>query len=228
MNTFEKFTDRLSRGEFSRIVAFGSSNTERHRTGMHWLDCVELTCRQTYGRNFVCINSGICGDTSRGLLERFERDCLVYNPNLVFITIGGNDAAPERAIESDEYRQNMLTLINTLHARDCAVVLQTYYSCDTVQMGELFANRFFQRMDTLRQLSAETGCGLIDHLAYWEPLRQREPEIYTRLMLDAMHVNELGNMVLGLRIARAFGFTIPDEPYFRETFAMMALMDRLS
>ena len=128
MNSFEKFTARLIQGEFSRIVAFGSSNTERHRTGMHWLDCFELTCQQTYGRNFACINSGICGDTSRGLLERFERDCLVYKPNLVFITIGGTDAAPARAIESDESRQNMLILIKHLQAIDCQVVLQSYYS----------------------------------------------------------------------------------------------------
>ena len=38
----------------TRIVAFGSSNTDRRITGMHWLDWLDLGIKQTFGRVHHC------------------------------------------------------------------------------------------------------------------------------------------------------------------------------
>jgi lysophospholipase L1-like esterase len=228
MPVIPHFTARLAEQTPSRVVAFGSSNTERRQTGMHWFDLFELGCRLNYWDTpLACINSGRGGDTTDDLLTRFERDCLAYRPHLVFLTIGGNDSSLYRAVTPEAFRANLLTLIDGLRAIDCEVVLQTYYACEVTAMEPGHATRLLAFMDIIRAVSAEPECGLVDHLAQWEPLRQAAHDVYGRLMNDAMHVNELGNLVMGLEIARAFAFTLPDEPHLREARALQTLMDRL-
>ena len=41
---------------------------------------------------FNVINSGISGDTTEGAKLRFDRDVMVYNPDLIIISLGLNDS----------------------------------------------------------------------------------------------------------------------------------------
>jgi hypothetical protein len=77
-------------------------------------------------------------------------------------------------------------------------------------------------------VSREAQCLLIDHLARWEPLRQRAYGIYKGLMIDAMHVNEQGNLLMGLDIARCISLKLPEDQHFREARAMQVLLDQLA
>ena len=64
--------ERFATGKKSRILAFGSSNTEHYLPGLHWFVCFELAVKSKYGRGHTCINTGIGGNITRDLLERFE------------------------------------------------------------------------------------------------------------------------------------------------------------
>lgn len=97
----------------TRILAFGSSNTERFLPGMHWFDVLDLAICRTYGRIHHCIDTGIGGHTSADLLARFDDDATFYRPHLVIITIGGNDCNPDKAISADAFRANL----HELHRR---------------------------------------------------------------------------------------------------------------
>lgn len=202
--------DRLRQGELQRILAFGSSNTERFAAGMHWFDCLDLAIRQSTGRRcHRCINTGISGNTTADLLARFEQDAAFYQPHAVVITIGGNDANPNRAISEATYRENLHALHQRFKAMDCAVIFQTYYAPNPhAGIDPVYLQRFYQYMQALRDVAAETGAELIDQLARWEPFRQRYAGEYIQLMRDAMHVNHHGNMVMGLEIARHFQWTL--------------------
>ena len=191
---------RLRRGEKTRILAFGSSNTERFLTGMHWLDVVELAVRDTYGRVHHCINAGVGGDTSRDLLRRYEADAAPYRPHLTIITIGGNDSSPERDLPADEFAENLRELYRRFREAGSEVVFQTYYAPDPARHGNL--PPFYRYMDVVRAVAQQTGAGLVDHLARWEPFRQAHPERYLAMMQDCFHVNARGNLVLGLLTAR--------------------------
>jgi len=69
--------------------------------------------------NFRITNSGISGNTSRDLMERFDRDVVNLNPDWVSICIGINDVwrqfdvpnIPEAAVMPDEYQSNMENMI---------------------------------------------------------------------------------------------------------------------
>ena len=72
--------------------------------------------------NIRVTNSGISGNTSRDLLNRFERDVLALKPNWVSICIGINDvwrqfdcpAIPESAVQPAEYRENLEKMLTAL------------------------------------------------------------------------------------------------------------------
>jgi len=227
MNTPTFLFERLNNDHFTRIVAFGSSNTERRIAGMHWFDCFELACRTTFGPHTTCINSGRGGDTTADLLSRIERDCLAYHPHLAFLTVGGNDSNPDRGISPAVYRDNLSQIIEQIQACGCRPVLQTYYAVDTANLSPEHALAFDQMMAIIRDLGNEKGCMVIDHLTRWERLRKSSYTIFRRLLIDPLHINGTGNLVLGLDIARAFSLQVPDDPYFREAWTIQALLDEL-
>ncbi|MBI4977184.1 MAG: hypothetical protein HZC28_06855 [Spirochaetes bacterium] len=211
--------------QFLHIIAFGSSNTARHLPGMHWFDVFELGFRHTFGHAGACINSGRGGDTTVDLLSRFDRDCAAYKPDFVFITIGGNDANPDRKLSADAYRKNLVLIIQKLKAMNTSVILQTYYAPDNRNMTPDFMSAFNERMNIVRETAASMDTALIDHCARWERLRERHYDIYRPLMTDAMHVNHFGNMVIGLDIARALNLLMPDDALFIAPRAIQSLMD---
>lgn len=225
--SIDSILTRFRNGETTRALAFGSSNTERRLTGMHWFDCFELAIAQTYGRVHRCINTGIGGHTTRDLLRRFEEDAALYRPHVVFITIGGNDANPANTMDAEEFEGNLLELHGRFKAFDCAVVFQTYYSPNPGLVDPSHLTAFYGLMDIVRQVAHTCEAGLIDHLARWEPFREAHAACYGALMRDGFHVNRQGNMVMGLDIARHFDAQVGgDEPeYWAEAREIQGLMD---
>lgn len=202
--TLEAMLARLQSGARTRFVAFGSSNTERRITGLHWFDWLDLGIKQSYGRVHHCINAGLGGDTTRGLLARFEEDVALYRPHVVFITIGGNDAKPDSGIDAEDFQANLVRLDARVRALGATPVFQTYYAADVKGLGSGHGTRFLALMDRVRDAAAQTGAPLIDHHRRWEPLRARYGALYQALMLDPLHVNALGNAVMGMDLIRIF------------------------
>lgn len=233
----DAFLQALKNGENLRILAFGSSNTERYIAGTHWFDGLDIAIRETYcqdqRRFYHCVNAGIGGNTTRDLLERFDRDAAFYKPRLAIITIGANDANPAKGVSEREYVDNLRALKARFDALGTAVVFQTYYAIVPVLDNPADAERFerFQRgMNIVRDVARETGAGLIDHLSRWEPLREKYPVVHKDLMRDAYHVNETGNKVMALHVARCFNLRLGqlDPIPWAAARAYDALMDELT
>ncbi len=225
--TIQDIRSRLEPNRRAVILAYGSSNTERFLPGMHWFDIVELALRHTYGRFHQCTNTGLCGDTSRGLLERFERDAALFRPRLAIVTIGGNDRDPAKGVPPEQFAQNLTELQKRFASIGCRTIFQTYYSPDPARNDDLTS--FHQYMDILRSVARDTGSGLVDHLVRWEAFRQAHGDLYLEMMQDGFHVNHRGNAVLGLDCARAFG-AIPapgDAGFWDQAFEVQREMDSL-
>ena len=100
-----------------RVVAFGSSNTEIgwHSDGRHgwpcWLACI---FHASIGHRVQTLNAGIGGNTARDLLGRIHSDVLPIRPQLVIITIGGNDYFQRHPLA--EFEANLRQLESTLRA----------------------------------------------------------------------------------------------------------------
>jgi lysophospholipase L1-like esterase len=229
-DTIDSIIKRLELGYKTRFVAFGSSNTERRIHGLHWFDWLDLGLKQTYGRVHHCINAGLGGDTSQGLLARFEEDVVLYQPHIVFVTIGGNDANPESGISAPTYQANLRYLVTLIRDLRAVPVLQTYYAADIPNLGQQHGHQFLQFMDIVRATSLETQTPLVDHHRRWEALRLKHPDLYHELMIDALHVNALGNMVLGLDLIRTFKAALEQSQldYCGEGMRYQQLLDKYS
>lgn len=227
MDVFKRFNE-IRKGkegtEKIRVLAFGSSNTERFIPGMHWLDCFELGIKNKHGRIHHCINSGIGGETSSDLLNRFATDAEFYKPDMAFITVGGNDSNPEKNLNADQYESNLLKIHEKLSGHGCLVIFQTYYAPIPEEVMAGHYSVFCKYMDIARKVAAKTDSGLIDHFKYWLPLQQQMPGKHRELMNDAFHVNETGNLVLGLYVARQFKCELGDA-YYDKAKTYMKIMD---
>ena len=167
--------------------------------------------REWVGRHITTINSGIGGETSKDLLMRIDRDVLSFNPDLVIITIGGNDTWKGLTIQ--EYQDFLTQTIEKIKDIKALPVLQTYYCLLYNQMDKVF-QRFPQIVEVNRNLSNEMNIPLIDQYKYFSPFYENEPENYKGLMLDGLHVNPIGNAIMGIIASRSF--SLPD-PFFMDT-----------
>lgn len=212
-----------------RILAFGSSNTERILPGIHWLDCVQFGFGAKFGLVGHFINTGIGGNTSADLLKRFETDAAVFRPHVTFLTVAGNDCNPDKNVSAEDFEANLRELHRRFEKLGTHVIFQTYYAPDSD--GTEYFQSFYQYSDIVRAVAADTGSSLIDNLARWMPLREKYPELYAPLMRDAMHLNERGNKVYGFDIAHSLGcpvVTENNEAYWAEPVRLHALMDELA
>lgn len=219
--------DRAKAEQYTRVVAFGSSNTERRQPGMHWFDVFEHAYKATHGRVFTCITAGHGGDTTAQLLARMERDCLDYRPDIVIITVGGNDANSQKNVSLEQYSGNMMLIVEKLKAIDCQPVLQTYYAPDRANLPAEYMDNFAHYMEAIRIIGKLTRTPVIDHLKRWEQLRDCHYPVFRALMRDPMHLNEAGNLLFGHDLIRAFGLQLPEHAYYRESKATHELLNAI-
>lgn len=225
-----KIWEMLKRREFIRVVAFGASNTQRYLPGVHWFDYVEMAFKNQFGGG--CghfINSGISGNTTVDLLNRFDRELAFYKPDLVIMTIGGNDCNPAKNISLEQFRENMGILCDKIKALGGDVILQTYYACDLEKIEPLTRGELMvKNMQIVREVAAEKDVLLNDNDARWARLRDADIETYRLLMLNSMHVNDTGNQLIGLDLVRKLNLSLREDYRLQCTPGLLAqaLMDR--
>ncbi|MDG0808198.1 SGNH/GDSL hydrolase family protein [Cohnella rhizosphaerae] len=165
------------------------------------------------------------GETTDNLLERMDRDVLSFQPSAVIVTIGGNDAIQSLPLE--RYADNLRRICTRSRQEDAEPILQTYYCPMYHQRSEGFKSVFESYMEVIRTIAREMGVLLVDQYDRFEPFYRKQPERYAKLMLDSMHVNHLGNLIMGMHISRAF--QLPElqlpQDIMQETLHLKEQMD---
>ena len=197
--------ERIKSQGYYRIVVFGASNTDRYMVTTHWSDVLEVGLRSYYGKKPHVINSGVSGNNTREGLARFDRDVASFSPDIVIITFAGNDCnpAPAKFVPEDEFRRNLLLMAEKIRALGAIPVFQTYYKMDNAEIEPERATVLMRYLDVVREVAAESGEFLVDQYKYFDAL----PFVTLRheLLLNAMHVNEYGNTLIGVNLLHHFG-----------------------
>jgi lysophospholipase L1-like esterase len=228
--------ERFKSQPMTRIVAVGSSNTAKgyHCDGQYnWVDWLDVGLSQWWGRKHITINAGVSGQTCRQCLDRFDRDVALFQPNVVIVTVGGNDAHPTNRISPEQFRKDLGEMVERIEAsRQCVAVLQTYYSFDIERMvgkEQGRAEHFARYMQIVREVARAKGVPLIDHLARWERLRASDPKTYRACMRDLLHLSPLGHQVFGLDELRFLeaGLDKNLKEMCQPAYALQETLDRL-
>jgi len=101
----------------SRIVCFGDSLTRGYGASQG----KDYPARLEEMTGIEVINSGVSGNTTADGLVRLEDDVLPFEPDVVLITLGGNDLKNRGSV--DTARANLVNIIQRIQAAGAMVVL---------------------------------------------------------------------------------------------------------
>jgi lysophospholipase L1-like esterase len=126
------------------------------------------------------INAGRPGDTTASALQRLEQDLLSYSPDIVLITLGGNDL--KNGVAAGTAFENLKMIVNLIHNQGARVII------GGLQIP--FRDRGFGR--GYQKLADETGATLIPNILE-DIMGNRE------LMSDPIHPNDAGYKIMAQR-----------------------------
>lgn len=157
----------------SRVVCFGDSLTRGVGAGKG----NDYPSRLAEMTGLEVINSGVSGDTTAAGLARVEDDVLAYEPDVVLITLGGNDL--KKRVGVDNARANLLRIIQQIQAAGSMVVLG---GIDIPLYGKGYAQMY-------ESIARQTGSVLIPNIL--EGLFG-----HSEFMSDSIHPNDRGYEIM--------------------------------
>lgn len=147
--------------------------------------------------NLRVTNSGTSGNTSRDLLERFDRDVVQLKPDWVSICIGVNDvwrqfdcpAMPDAYVLPDEYEKNVEKMI--LSVKDSVkgvFILSPYYM--EPNREDMMRRRIDEYADICRMLAEKYDCIFVDFQKMYEKYCRIRHSSF--IAWDRVHPNQIG------------------------------------
>lgn len=142
-------------------------------------------------------NSGISGNTSKDLLDRFERDVVSLNGDWVSICIGINDvwrqfdcpAMLDAQVDLDAYKRNVEKMILAVKDTTKGVFLCTPYYMEPNRQDAMRI-RMDEYSDVCRELAKKYDCILVDFQAMFD--KYFVVRHSSRIAWDRVHPNEIG------------------------------------
>lgn len=202
-----------------RIVVFGDSTTAlRPDTRVYGQILADELPEQGFAVEIV--NAGKGNDTSQGARERFEKDVLAVNPNVVVIQFGINDAAVDvfrkknpakfPRVPLPQYLQNMTLMVQTLKARKIPVILMTSnklawhpkvrerYGKPPYNVADPDGINAFLReyVAAVRTLAKKERVPLVDIYAAYEAVNKKRGKSHDQLLSDGVHPNDQGHRLV--------------------------------
>ncbi len=167
----------------SRVLALGDSLTAAH--GVTPEQAWPALLAQRTG--WMVINAGVSGDTSAAALQRLPALLDEHNPQLVLVTLGGNDML--RRLPQGQTVANLGQMLALVKARGAKAVLLATPKPSIA--GAVFNN--LSAADFYRQVAKEHQVQLIEDAL---------PEVLsnTDLKADQLHPNVAGHTLLSKKI----------------------------
>ncbi|MCQ2425270.1 MAG: SGNH/GDSL hydrolase family protein [Lachnospiraceae bacterium] len=208
-----------------RIVFAGDSVTDMgsvnpvgegfmEELGRSYVHVVDALLSAVYPDLYIQVtNSGVSGNNSRDLLNRFDRDVLNLNPDWISICIGINDvwrqfdcpSIPHRHVSLEEYERNMESMISRAVEKAKGVFVMTPYYMEPNPADTMRA-RMEEYCDVCRRLAKKYGATLIDLQKIFADYCTVRHSTY--VAWDRVHPNQTGATLIALAFLKEIGFEI--------------------
>ena len=130
------------------------------------------------------INAGVRGDTTARALKRLQRDVLSKSPDLVLITLGGNDL--KNGVAKDIAFQNLKRIVESIQGQGARVIIG----------GLKFPLRDRGYARAYKDLADQTGAVLIPDIF-------KDIMGHRKLMSDPIHPNGNGYKIMAQKFMEA-------------------------
>jgi acyl-CoA thioesterase-1 len=194
---FQPFKDLLAGKKPAVWVFAGDGITlgARHTGGQrNYCEHFAEELRFGLGRHLdVVINTSSHGETSQSLLEDLEWRALRFQPAVVSVMIGLNDAAagPEGRVE---FRKNLEQIIACIRAEGPIALLHTPPRIDLDRAAAHGDLRAYVRI--VRDVSRELDVACVDHWAFWKEVATIEPVGKNWLAADGLNPTAAGHRAM--------------------------------
>lgn len=198
---------------FDRIVFAGDSVTDMgslqpvgegifENVGQGYVRVVENMLAVYYPELFLRVtNSGISGNTSRDLLERFDRDVVDLNPDWVSICIGINDvwrqfdspAIIDSHVLPDEYEKNVEEMILKVKDKVKGIFILSPYIIEPIR-EDWVRKRMDEYVAISKKLADKHGCRFVDFQKMYEDYCQMRHSSF--IAWDRIHPNKIGSTLM--------------------------------
>lgn len=156
-------------------------------------------------------NAGISGNTSRDLLERFDRDVVALCPDWVSICIGINDvwrqfdcpAMQNTHVYVDEYERNVERMIEKIKGSVKGIFILSPYIIEPNRTDAMRA-RMDEYVAVCHRLADKHGCIFVDFQAMFEEYCQIRHSCF--LAWDRIHPNQIGSTLMARAFLEKCGF----------------------
>lgn len=192
-----------------RIVFAGDSVTDMGRAtpvgeglfdnvGHSYVRIVENLLAACYPEVHIRItNMGTSGNTSRDLLNRFDRDIVALNPDWVAICIGINDvwrqfdspAMTDQHVGPEEYQENLETMILKVKNQVKGVFILSPYIMEP-NTEDKMRRRMDEYVEICRVLAKKHNCIFVDFQKMYEEYCRIRHSSY--VAWDRIHPNQIG------------------------------------
>ncbi len=159
-------------------------------------------------------NTGISGNTTKDLLERFDTDVTALTPDYLSIFIGINDVwrqfqYPEKTdihITHEKYEKNMQELIKKAKATTAKeIVLMTPFFMD-LDMNDAMLVMAKEYGEIVKKLAAENGLIVVDLQKCFDDYMHRMPTAFVNT--DRVHPDSLGAFMIAQEFLKAIGYPL--------------------
>lgn len=168
------------KSNYETIVCFGDSLT----SGIGASKGMDYPSQLSKMINKPVINAGVPGDTTAGALRRLQRDVLSKDPDIVMITLGGNDL--KNGVSKDTAFDNLLKIVDAIQENGAKVIIG----------GIKFPFRDRGYGKGYQDLADQTGATLIPDIFYDIMGKQK-------MMSDPIHPNDAGYTLMAQRFYEA-------------------------
>ena len=163
--------------------------------------------------NISVTNMGTNGNTSYDLINRFDKDAIELKPDHLIICIGINDVwrhfdeptvkMNHNHVPLDEYKDNLLKMVNKAKENNIDVLLMTPYYLET-NKEDLMRKMMDEYSAKVKEVAKETNVDCIDLQAAFENiLKYRYPASIT---WDRIHPGYSGGMIIAKEYLKYIGF----------------------
>lgn len=172
-------------------ITHGPLHTKRYRSYTeHFRERLKEKFKNNIVKEHISVfNTGVSGATTRDIIRDFNICVNIYDPYIVFIMLGMNDSSNE-IVPLEEYRKNILELINKVREIGAIPIIQT---SNIIKM-DLSRKSLKFYMDILREVVRENDVMIIDHYSHWGDLEKEISNIKNELLSDLIHPNEKGHL----------------------------------
>lgn len=196
-----------------RILFLGDAITQNGEAPNGYLSLMkgELAKSEKF-KKVAIIGAGVKGNKVPDVESRLEKDVISVKPTVVVIFIGANDVWHEQSgagTKKDLYEDGLRRIVRRITAGGSRVIL-----CTPATLGEKVdgTNPLDEMLEVYceinRKVAADTKSQLLDlRKEFIEYLKKKNLQNLEKgiLTTDGVHLNELGNRFVGLKMMEAIG-----------------------